>query len=351
MAKKENWLDKFARSQDAKMKKTASMKKTEKFILAKSDMLKDVKNDDVVKYNGMTCKVINADYEDEIGMGVVIEKVGQEYARTNPGNVYDIDAQTTETTAYETAATETRTQIEAENSVDGTKGDTRPMRRSFRETFEKVMTDAIVPVEEAVVEEAPVEEPTVEIPVEESVVEEVSVEDDDMVDIDIDSYVEATVEETEEVLAEAEEVIKDSVPAKYVRAILSKMASKLKNEGLEVKFDSKVTREMARKTASVVTEVSKEDIDEVVEKMSKAIVAEVEDTLAELDDIVDGDITANCVDENEVKTAVEEKLCNEGISCRLARKNVVEKITTASKEETKKVTLMDSIMNTVRTKK
>ena len=324
MAKKENWLDKFARSQDIKMKKekkinkTASMKKTEKFILAKDQKMKNVKNGDVVKYNGAFCKVVNAEFEDEIGKGVVIEKIGQEYARFNPGNVYDIDAAIAEENAYTTSAKSTAEQIIREDTIDGTKGSNRPMRRRFDK-------ETIVPEQEY----------------------------DDTADIDVDSYVNDVVDVTEDLLEDTENLVKDSVPAKYVRAILDKVASKLNNEGLNVKFDSKVTREMARKTAGKVSKVTNKDMDEVVHKLSRAIVAEVEDSLAELDDQIGNDIVANCVDEDEVKSVVEKKLDEEGISCKLERKRTASKNyrKTASRKNIAKkgMSLMDSIMHTIKT--
>jgi hypothetical protein len=72
MTKKLNWLDKFAEEQ---MKKIASLKKkaegTEDVIVNPEDV-PGATDGETVEYNGETFEVINANYSDEFGPGVVL---------------------------------------------------------------------------------------------------------------------------------------------------------------------------------------------------------------------------------------------------------------------------------------
>jgi len=150
-----------------------------------------------VKVNGQRYRVINANYEDADGTGITLEKMadfpkeeveptvepkveevtqGQEYARTDPGDVYDLNIRDgVEQPKFEEEAREVAEQIAQEDTVDRTTVDGH---YSYNRILKR-MVDSYAPVETpveapapAVVEEAPVavdappaevEEPTTEV--------------------------------------------------------------------------------------------------------------------------------------------------------------------------------------------
>lgn len=78
MSKKLGWLDKFAEEQAAKMEKTASLNKKAEQIIVDTDEIPGAEAGKEVTYKGAAYKVVDANYKDEIGVGVVLEKIATE---------------------------------------------------------------------------------------------------------------------------------------------------------------------------------------------------------------------------------------------------------------------------------
>lgn len=142
-----DWLEKFALSQQApKMKKMASQ-----VIVNKTDLV-DACDGDIVSYDNAKYKVVDCNYCDDKGEGVVLEKcaslVGdpmevamgtsidyatnndvkeQEYARTEP-IIENIDPDKADVDKFTDAANATEDAIAQENAIDGTTGYTYPNR-------------------------------------------------------------------------------------------------------------------------------------------------------------------------------------------------------------------------------
>lgn len=131
----------------------------------------------------------------------------------------------------------------------------------------------------------------------------------------------AVEQEVEEILEHAEEVVKQFIPARYVKSTLAKIEKFLDNEGIESLFDKTVTRDALRKTAS--EEVSSKEIDEAVEVLVKAIVDEIEDVLNDADQVADETVEGLGGDtfevESKLKGILEKKMAAKGIYFRLAR--------------------------------
>lgn len=228
MAKKIDWLDNFAESMAKKsnMSKVAS-KITKEDIIVDREEVKNAKIGETINFNGKLYKVADLNFEDEKGPGAVLTEVDeapveevtpaatpgsidttdpmsvsmgapaagyetgqkpQEYARTNPGDIYHYEVPET----FEQAAVETAQQIETERNFDRSSVPghyTAPKNMGGAPSME-------TPIMETPVTEVPMETPVdapIEAPVEE-VVEETPV----------DEVLEAPVEETP-----AEEVVED----------------------------------------------------------------------------------------------------------------------------------------------
>lgn len=228
MDKKMNWLDKFAEEQEKKLTKKASLEKKADQVIVDAEEFPDVENGQEVTYNDEMYKVVNNKFADEVGPGVLLEKVSVKEAgiedesvvvdsidpidpvntvdetmnqemgtstlfnvetpiggkkvtdapehATQPdqGAMYDIDVQTAESDKFNAEAIQTEQQIASENTVDGTTPEGRVNRILQRMM---VPEQSMLPVEEPVAE--PVAEPIIEEPVvEEPIVEEVPVEDE-----------------------------------------------------------------------------------------------------------------------------------------------------------------------------
>ena len=173
-----SWLDKFAQDRS----KINKMKKTAKKIIVNKDNFPTVKNDDIVEYENEKYKVVDSKFEDENGDGIMLEKcaniedadpmdveVGvseayqkhtngaQEYANVDP-QINDEDPRDEEVAKFEEEAKKTEEAINAENSIDGTKGNTRP-NRIIQKMFETINVQPEIikePVDTEIVE--PVEE-------------------------------------------------------------------------------------------------------------------------------------------------------------------------------------------------
>lgn len=208
-----NWLDKFAEDQSKKMQKQASLNKVAEQIIVNPDEVPDAIDGQEVLYNNESYKVVNANFSDEIGSGVVLEKIskvteaeldgevlpaemsmemGTDVAPTTPAGQKKVtDApekavqpdqgnaglhievrDTVEVDKFNEEAIETENQIAQENAIDRTVPEGKYNRILQRMQSMPVVEEA--PVEETVVEEVPVEEVAVEeTPVEEFPVEEV----------------------------------------------------------------------------------------------------------------------------------------------------------------------------------
>jgi len=253
MSKKLGWLDKFVEEQAAKMEKTASLNKKAEQIIVDTDEIPGAEAGKEVTYKGAAYKVVDANYKDEIGVGIVLEKVATEVtagvedeienkacevcgnepctcetsveevpaeepvaeevpvdvtpvvekkvtdaperARNEVVDNYHIEVRdTVEVQKFEDEAAETANNIASENAVDGTTPEGKVNR-----ILQRIQTP-VAPV----VEEAPVEE------VEEAPVEEVP----EVVESAAKEVVEEVVEEAqveEEVSTEDEEKKEDKL--------------------------------------------------------------------------------------------------------------------------------------------
>lgn len=145
------WLDKFAVSRlDSKKaaqttaKKTATASKGTKApigatvtdktttLVMSRDQLPGAVNGNTVKYHDTVWRVVNANYKDAKGEGIVLQRQSaidvnkkitdpQTKAYTDPGNVYDYEVRdTTEVPDFQEAAKKTEQQIAAEHAHDYT---------------------------------------------------------------------------------------------------------------------------------------------------------------------------------------------------------------------------------------
>lgn len=215
-----DWLEKFAQSQSKRNK--ALVKKASQIIVDKDDF-PEAKNNDVVEYDCQQYKVINSDYLDEEGDGILLEKcagfeeenpidveVGtskayeetsmkeQEYARVDP-KTQDPDPRDEEVAKFEEEARQTEEDIKIENAIDGTSGATRPNRileRMFNAYQE------MVPVEEETVETTDVVD---DMKVDDASEVDNTSEDDDYIDLETYDFDEdVTPEENEETVEAGE---------------------------------------------------------------------------------------------------------------------------------------------------
>ena len=224
-----NWLDKFAEEQSKKMKKTASFKRCAEQIIVDQEDVPGAIDGQELSYKNELYKVLNANFQDEMGPGVVLEKIsktaefdgevlpqemsmemGTDVAPETPVDTKKVtDApekavqpdqgnaglhievrDTVEVDKFYEEAAETEKQIAEENAIDRTvpEGKYNRIERRIQqmvptevpaEDVETVETfEEEVPVEEVETEETFEEEvPTEEVP-EEVVEEETSNEED-----------------------------------------------------------------------------------------------------------------------------------------------------------------------------
>ena len=136
--------------------------------------------------------------------------------------------------------------------------------------------------------------------------------------MEVNKICKAFEQEAEEILEDVEEAVKEFFPARKVKASLNKIEEKLKSEGVNAHFDYKISRAQLNKTASI--EVTEEELDEALNAIIDATVAEFEDLLEDTEEYVDETVDAS--KDSEVKDTIESKIKNMGIACRLARRNV-----------------------------
>ena len=82
-------------------------------------------------------------------------------------------------------------------------------------------------------------------------------------------------------LVEAETLVKENFPARFVSASLTNLRKQLLNNGIHANFDRRVSRKALR--ASVDTKCTKAHCDEAIKQIAKATIAEVEAILDSCD--------------------------------------------------------------------
>ena len=121
----------------------------------------------------------------------------------------------------------------------------------------------------------------------------------------------------EKILADAEEVVKKFFPAKYVSASLSKLTKLLYKEGIECTFDTTINRKAIRKTAG--SDITKDECDEAIKEIAKAVVDETEASIHQCDTAIDTlakkNFVANAkIAAKRIKKRVQVKLNREGLN-------------------------------------
>jgi len=252
-----SWLDSVAEQMKAKqekVEKTASKKvmskeeinervKKASKIAVKKSLLKKASVGNKVKYNGFMWEVIDTNFKDAAGEGIVLKKIAEisskkvtdpaEYARTDPGDVYDYEVRDSyEVPELNETAANTEVRISQENAMDRT----TPAGRATN-PYVAPAAPAVeeAPVEEApVVEEAPAEEAVEEAPAEEAPVEEEAAEEaveeapveDEGVPAEHDLEEEDSEEEKEEKEASAEEEKECGIPCGTLKEEIVEAAHK-----------------------------------------------------------------------------------------------------------------------------
>lgn len=130
--------------------------------------------------------------------------------------------------------------------------------------------------------------------------------------------------EAEEILEHGEAVVKEYIPAKYVKAALTSIEKMLDKEGIEALFDKTVSREALRKTAQEAKEVTAQEVNEAVTKIAETIVAEFEDMLEDADEVTTAALkkvpeSAKFEVESKLKNVVEKKMASKGVYFRMSR--------------------------------
>lgn len=142
--------------------------------------------------------------------------------------------------------------------------------------------------------------------------------------------------EAEEILEDAEKAIKETVPACDVHKALLAVEEELNNEGIEALFQKATSKIAIKKTASEA--LSTKELDELVKKITKAIIEEFEDLLKDTDEVCDDEVEKIGEEEDKfeveskLKGILEKKLADKGIYSQLARnkKSVVAKKSSAA---------------------
>ena len=227
-----DWLEKFAQSRiNKKMNRMASQ------IIVDKDDVPNAKNEDIVEYDNEQYKVINNEFNDEDGEGVLLEKcatieeanpmdveVGtseayekhenkaQEYANNDP-QIQDPDPRDEEVAKFTEEAKQTEEEIAKEDSIDGTSGATRP-NRILQKMFESgVFKDFESNTTELEDDTTELEDDTIDLDDYETTDEDSSELEDDIVDLnnydfkDEDTF---ELEDDKDVSEESEELVEDA---------------------------------------------------------------------------------------------------------------------------------------------
>lgn len=128
--------------------------------------------------------------------------------------------------------------------------------------------------------------------------------------------------EAQDILCNAEELVKEYFPAKYVKAALTEVEKALDNDGIEAAFQKDVTKEMRKKTASL--EATGKEMREAISHIAKATVAEFEDMLADANEVVNTALTRFASAERpeveaKLKNIIEGRMHHCGIYCKFDR--------------------------------
>lgn len=409
MSKKLNWLDKFAQEQAKKeaMKKEASLKRVANQIIVSPEDVPNAQEGQTVEFNGEQFKVVDANYFDEIGPGVVLERVaayeglkndpmgmamgapassvttpssqGQQYARTKlpTQETYnnDQDAQW-----GQSSAPATEQEIAGENAVDRTTVpghytkspglNTAPAGLNgvapTDATTAPVGTTNAVPTQDAAsaagaetynveTEEKEEKENKILSKVKATITKKAKTTRTAMNTCIVtlaNDVTDAIVAETEDILEDAEEAVKELVPAHLAAKALELLEKELEDEGIEALFDKTVK---LNKTAGE-EDMTEDEVKEVVKKVAEAVVEEMEDVLKDADEVMDAERETLAENEDEefeveakLKSMVERKLHAKGIYSRFARtakkavkkqaapKTIAEKIREARKAKARSV--------------
>ena len=92
-------------------------------------------------------------------------------------------------------------------------------------------------------------------------------------------------------LVEAETLVKQNVPARFVSASLTSLRKQLMANGIHARFDRRVTRAALR--ASANDKCTKAQCDEAIGEITKAVVAEVEEVLDQCDKAIAAAVEKN----------------------------------------------------------
>ena len=151
--------------------------------------------------------------------------------------------------------------------------------------------------------------------------------------------------EAEEILEDAEAAVKESTPACSTKKALVAIENKLEKEGVEALFEKKLSRAAMVKSASEA--LSDEEIEELADKITDAIVEEFEDVLKDADEVCDDEIKKLESEEDafeiesKLKGILEKKLASKGIYANLERKiTKKETVATAEKKKSNAVELL-----------
>ncbi|MDF2533983.1 MAG: hypothetical protein K0R18_140 [Bacillales bacterium] len=118
---KVNWLDKFAADQHAKeqMKKQASTNKVANQIIVSPEDVPGAQEGSEVQFNGESFKVVDANFSDEVGPGVVLEKAaGYEGLEGDPMAVSMGTQPSSVSTPSSTGQTYHRTKLDIQQTYD-----------------------------------------------------------------------------------------------------------------------------------------------------------------------------------------------------------------------------------------
>lgn len=285
MSKKLNWLDKFAQEQAAKeaMKKEASTKRVANQIIVNPEDVPGAEEGSTIEFNGEQFKVVDANFSDEVGPGVVLEKsAAYEGLEGNPMDVsmgapaagistpsnagqqyhYDPNNNTQQTYSNDedaqygmSSAPATEQEIAGENAVDRTTVPGRYTPSPGLNTATPSPVEVAVTTPEPVATEAPVEvteEPTA--PVE----TEAPVEKDTDVEVEETEVPTETEEKENKILSK----VQKSMPKKK-KAATKKVATK------KTAMNSTIINLASDVTKAVVAEVEEvlEDAEEAVKQL------------------------------------------------------------------------------------
>lgn len=128
--------------------------------------------------------------------------------------------------------------------------------------------------------------------------------------------------ETEEILKDAEDTVKQFFPAKYAKAALKEVEKALDDNGVEVQFQKEISRELRQKTASI--EATPKELREAIKHVSKATVDEFEDMLADANEVANRVLTRFAAAdrpeiEAKLKNLIENRMRSCGIFCAFDR--------------------------------